>query len=662
VPWYATLDWQRGGNALTQIVRLSERAGDLDLPASIITTKGIETGYTFNPKLAHAQEYFWRVDTVDAEGRVTPGPVWNFRTEPLTVSFSNFTVSHSVWPASRRVTISVRVHCISEQRIVVGASFAGNLNDPNRETAITTMNDPNGVLYTREFELPPGANPWGNHHFTLAAWLDWNRDGKVTKTDQQVSLYSSGRVVCGLWEMRHAPVRLVDSTPPLITGFTATPAVLNAEAMVPLALSARITDGNGTGVQLVRAAYRRNGGAQTLLPLLTWNVTGDLWQTTVNMPALTGDYQVSLHAMDAHESFGTASTNLRIADQSPPRLTVTAPLNGRAVPTGGSIHGNAEDLSALASIEYRLDGGAWASLPVSNSWTISAPAVDGPHKLEMRATDAAGNVSPVLTHYFYVPGDPANPDTFDEVLPLDNGHVPQHWSAEFQSAPFAGLNNQRLEASEAPHTASLYRQKTVPSWVDAVELSFRLTGYGGVQWSDLAGRHWRMTAVPVAANAQLMAGPVTNSASLNFTPGSNSMTCRLLISNGRMECRLIRPAEPPLTLDITDPTLHLNTLTQLRWQAHGHSSVLSALDDLQIRGLRPENRFRILSTVPAVNGWRITCTAAPGRNYRLLGAPDPAGPWLSSFPLLAEGLLLEFMDPVTPPQPERRFWRVEELP
>jgi len=72
------LSWIPGAGAAEHKVYL----GTSPVNLSLMTTTN-STGYSELPALNRSTAYYWRIDTVSAEGRVTPGEVWSFSTGRL---------------------------------------------------------------------------------------------------------------------------------------------------------------------------------------------------------------------------------------------------------------------------------------------------------------------------------------------------------------------------------------------------------------------------------------------------------------------------------------------------------------------------------------------------------------------------------------------------
>jgi len=90
---------------------------------------------------------------------------------------------------------------------------------------------------------------------------------------------------------------------------------------------------------------------------------------------------------------------LNLVDREAPLLAFTAPTAGAAVHVGDPVRVRSSDrLSAIAQVQLRIDGGAWFDLSPTDLpagiYGSDLPALAlGPHQLQARSTDSAGNVA-----------------------------------------------------------------------------------------------------------------------------------------------------------------------------------------------------------------------------------------------------------------------------
>jgi len=119
--------------------------------------------------------------------------------------------------------------------------------------------------------------------------------------------------------------------------------------------------------------------------VVQYRLPGGAWTAYAGPVVLpSGAYAVQYRARTSRSPWGTVGTVGVQVDGAAP--VVTATLAGRTVSLDPS-----DPASGLASVEYRLDGGAWADY-------VSPVTLDGgAHAVDYRATDRVGNVSAVGT-------------------------------------------------------------------------------------------------------------------------------------------------------------------------------------------------------------------------------------------------------------------------
>ncbi|ROT29456.1 DUF1080 domain-containing protein [Micromonospora sp. HM5-17] len=190
-----------------------------------------------------------------------------------------------------------------------------------------------------------------------------------------------------------------DTTPPTVTA-TVTGNRDDTGAYVGAATVTLTATDDGSGVE--RIEYSLDGG-----PYATYSVP-----VAVNQP---GQHMVSYRATDRAGNTSTPqSVSFTVAESPDPDTippTVTAGLTGDRDDTGAYLGAATVTLTATDTqsgvdrIEYALDGGAYGtySAPV----TVNSP---GQHTVTYRATDRAGNTSPVQSVSFTVV-TPPDPDT-----------------------------------------------------------------------------------------------------------------------------------------------------------------------------------------------------------------------------------------------------------
>jgi RHS repeat-associated protein len=123
--------------------------------------------------------------------------------------------------------------------------------------------------------------------------------------------------------------------------------------------------------------------------------------------AFTVSLDAGLNVLQARaaDSFGqTAIASVQVTrDVQAPTVLVTEPASGLVTNVNVRVSGHvSDDLSGVASLEWAVDTGAHAGVPVNGSGDFSFSTAlrldgsgDGPHLVHLVATDRVGNVSPV---------------------------------------------------------------------------------------------------------------------------------------------------------------------------------------------------------------------------------------------------------------------------
>jgi PKD repeat protein/glucose/arabinose dehydrogenase len=247
-------------------------------------------------------------------------------------------------------------------------------NAPNNNPNMLLQPAPSGP-WTMETRLT--FNP--NENYEQAGLLVYGDDGNYVKADY---VYSGGRVL-----------EFLNETNNVAAGFDGA-ANINTR---PTTVNLRIVSDGTT----LRAYYRFDGdaawatfGSPTALSIAGANPKIGIYANDANATVTTRDNAV-------FEYFRiTAGVPDAVAPTSAATFTGTGPVT--VTVTGADEAGG----SGLDKLEYRLDGGAWTA--------YTAPVVVsavGPHTLEHRATDKAGNVGTVGSVQFTI----APPTSGEEV-------------------------------------------------------------------------------------------------------------------------------------------------------------------------------------------------------------------------------------------------------
>jgi hypothetical protein len=194
---------------------------------------------------------------------------------------------------------------------------------------------------------------------------------------------------------------LLDTQAPTITLASPAPGLVTN---VNPTLIGTVTD-NLVGVATLQAAV--DGGAYAAL---MFDAAGH-FSVTTSLPldhSADGSHTIHLIATDLVGNVSPATNYAFTLDTTPPSLTLTSPPSGLTVNHDVTITGRATDaLSGLASVQAGLDGAAYSAVSFNPDGTFALPlslpldgSADGAHTVHFRATDLAGNVSPVTDFAF----------------------------------------------------------------------------------------------------------------------------------------------------------------------------------------------------------------------------------------------------------------------
>lgn len=180
---------------------------------------------------------------------------------------------------------------------------------------------------------------------------------------------------------------LHDTTPPALAG---------PRVQAPDDTGSSGTDGITRVTSYTLAGTAEPGSTLTLrsdgklLTSLTVGAAGT-WAYAEPGPVAEGDHVYEVIAEDGVGNRSVSSTVVRV-DLTPPSTTFTAgPAEGGSSGTSATFGFTA---SEAATFECRLDGGAWTAC--TSPLALTALRI-GPHVLDLRATDRAGNTAAALT-------------------------------------------------------------------------------------------------------------------------------------------------------------------------------------------------------------------------------------------------------------------------
>ncbi len=187
---------------------------------------------------------------------------------------------------------------------------------------------------------------------------------------------------------------VLDTTPPTVAISAPT-----SGATLAGAVSVQVSAGDNVGVTSV--SLKLDGSTLGTIAAAPYAFS---WNTTT---AANGAHTLAATAADAAGNTATTSISVVVsnitADTTPPTISITSPASGSVISGVLSVYVNAADNVGVVMVELYADGvlrATSSSAPFTTKWNTKRVA-SGPHTLQCKAYDAAGNVgtSPALTIY-----------------------------------------------------------------------------------------------------------------------------------------------------------------------------------------------------------------------------------------------------------------------
>jgi hypothetical protein len=264
-----------------------------------------------------------------------------------------------------------------------------------------------------------------------------------------------------------------DTTAPTVTASVAGAQDPDGNYLGSATVTVTATDENG-GSGVASVEYQVND--------LGWNpYTGPVAINTI------GSYHVLLRATDAAGNVGTGESRFTVvepSEQDTTAPTVTAEVSGTQDDEGNYVDLATVTLSAtdedggsgVASVEYKLDDGAWTAYTAAVA--VNAP---GMHMLSYRATDVAGNVSEEgMAHFTVVQQDTTAPTVSAQVVGQQDENGAYVGSAMVTvSAEDAGSGVASVEYKLDSGAWTAYTQAVQVSAPGAHTVAFRATDGAG---------------------------------------------------------------------------------------------------------------------------------------------------------------------------------------
>src|SRR5207245_2118359 len=204
-----------------------------------------------------------------------------------------------------------------------------------------------------------------------------------------------------------------DATPPMVS-MTAPAAGSTVAGTVTVSASA--TDNVGVaGVQFNLDGVNLGAEVTAAPYAISWNTT----------LAANGSHTLTAVARDTAGNTATTAAVSVTVDNTPPTISLIAPVAGATVAGTVTISASATDNVGVAWVQFKLDGrnlGARVTVaPYSLSWTTTT-ASDGAHTLTAVARDAAGNTATSAAVSLTVAND-TTPPTISLIAPVAGATV-----------------------------------------------------------------------------------------------------------------------------------------------------------------------------------------------------------------------------------------------
>ena len=640
----ATLTWCTGANTTTQKVYLgtSPTPGAADLKFT-----GLINEWRPAAPLTSFTTYYWRVDTISAQGAVLPGPVWYFLTRPpapAAVTLESVVTSPPLPQPGFNFVITCHTRSPSGQAVLVRASLhrinTTPLDDPPND--VPRFAPAGAGSFTRNFNLPL-TTPQGSYTMLVRLVQDYNGNGTIEAFETVIT-------------EKRIPL-LVPPPGPLVDGLVVSPATMAPGQQATITASISALPGSSLGqLKLFRAEGETAPGPWTLVQTWNMNNAGQYGASFTDRPPSIRRYWYAVQAFDntgrgAPDGpyFHPVSVRVTINDHHPPVFTWAAPADGAAIALNAMIQGSMADNDLIETASYNMDDGGWEPLG-TNGWFIWPAAGAGPHNITIRATDRSGNTVQEKRLYYVIPQPGGTDFDEDQAFTTTSGHHP-YWSLGVEGA--AAIMNGRTEAPGAGDSATLNRFKRPPAWAHSLEVSYQCGPAGGsMTWDrDFFPRLLVRVVRTGTGQWQLHAGQLSvyQTIPLNLTSMAPEARLSVLarISEGTLYCRVVTADANANTLaDSLQslPNLSLPALGSCTFQTEGNDSGTGWLDDLSFRALRAENALRcrdVLAFQPVggQRNFRVDWTSVPGSTYQMEVTDPITGQWArTGAPVVAQGI------------------------
>jgi hypothetical protein len=460
-------------------------------------------------------------------------------------------------------------------------------------------------------------------------WRDLNANGTQEFGDERLC---DPQIAVEAASCRAGELTRAEFTPPVLTAVSVTPATVESGGLVQI--SAQLNDAL-SGLLRADLYHTSPTGGQTRLE--SRPLGGELLASVsfTHAPTVLGQNSYLLRIYDRADNTSSSSPlPVTVVDTTPPLVTVIAPVSGLMNTFTLNAFGTLTDVSALAALQWRVDGGAWRDAPPVENWAFNVTLDAGMRVLEIRAADSLGHVSTPQRLVLYQQPPFGATATFDERHLFTFG-TPPLWMEDFVSGEGgAGLSGSNLQAFGAGSRATIFKEKIVPTSAIAVETECEFGREGGMAWTDASGTQW----IARVRHGQAQCGPA---GALVTSPSLGAVSpLRCVWRNGSISLRVSTASGVPVTLHCSTATLALSALRTMSWEVTGDREI-AALSRFSIRAVYADNEYRILDFRNTFRtAWNVRWGTWPGRHYVVQVSPDLQN-WIPSETVTATGILTD---------------------
>ena len=404
----------------------------------------------------------------------------------------------------------------------IGAIGSANAKSGAPSSSLTTTRDGSWVIgvgndYDNAIGRTVGSNQTLIHQYLSSSgdtyWMQ-RQNAPTTSAGTAVPINDTAptgdRFNLSICEVLAPAVIGPDTTPPSVS---VTSPANNSVVTGTVNLSANATD----NVAVAKVQFAVDGtlyGAAITTPPYSIQ-----WDTTTTTQAV---HSVTAIASDTSNNQTTSNPVMVTVDETPPKVSITSPIDGSSVTGTVSISANATDNNSVAGVQFFVDGTAVGSevtvQPYLFSWN-SAVVANGSHSIAAKAIDAAGLTTTSIAINVTTSNIVSNSPAIDKVISVDKGSA----GTSVSTAAFStGAPNEILLAFIASDSSN--KSMTV-SGVIGGGLTWTLTGRTDAQMGT--AEVWRAYSAGQLSNVTVTAtfsqsAPACSMTVVSFTGADTS--------------------------------------------------------------------------------------------------------------------------------------------